>query len=186
MDRAAALRGSSAPAEILDRVQLIDVPFVDLSGARQIGQLVVERTLAGEVVELFSAVQELSFPIAGIVPIAAFGWDDDVSMAANNTSCFNYRLISGTSRMSMHSWGAAIDLNPAFNPYGADATTWVPPGARYDPERRGTLARNAPHEGRQVIELFEASGWDWLGDPDSISDRHHFQKRGFVPPDRYR
>jgi len=179
VDLAEALRGSTAPADVLSCMRLIDVEHVDLDGAMQHGQLVVHAELADEVGAIFAEIRRLGLPIASIVPISAFGWDDDASMAANNTSCFNWRLIAMTGERSMHSYGAAIDVNPAFNPYGADPGTWLPPGATYDTGRAGTFARDAMHAGRDVLELFERHGWSWLGDPDSISDRHHFQKTGF-------
>jgi hypothetical protein len=175
-----ALRGSPAPPELLARMSLLDVEHVDLEGLVRRGQLVVHADLAEEVARIFREIRRLALPIASIVPMSAYGWDDDASMAANNTSCFNYRLIARTGERSMHSYGAAIDINPAFNPYGDDPETWQPPGATYDVHRPGTFARDAPHAGREVLELFESVGWAWLGDPDSISDRHHFEKTGFT------
>ena len=179
MDLAEALRGSTAPPHVLARMQLVDVEHVDFDGAVQRGQLVVHAALAAEVRTIFAAILRLAMPLTSVVPISAYDWDDDASMAANNTSCFNWRLIANTGERSMHSFGAAIDVNPALNPYGADPSTWLPPGATYDPRRPGTLARDAPHAGREVLESFERAGWVWLGDPHSISDRHHFEKPGF-------
>ena len=46
-----------------------------------------------------------------------YGANDEKSMAANNTSAFNYRVISGTTKLSNHSYGMAIDINPRINPY---------------------------------------------------------------------
>lgn len=37
--------------------------------------------------------------------------NDNKSMSANNTSAFNYRVISGTKKLSNHSYGLAIDIN---------------------------------------------------------------------------
>jgi hypothetical protein len=175
-----ALRGSVAPPEVLARMRLLDVEHLDMNLDLRRGQLVAHAVLADEVAAIFAEILRLRLPVARIVPIAAYGWDDDASMAANNTSCFNWRLIAATGERSMHSYGAAIDVNPAINPFGEDPATWLPPGATYDIARPGTLARDAPHAGRDVLELFERCGWAWLGDPDSISDRHHFEKTGFT------
>src|SRR5438105_941665 len=175
-----ALRGSTAAPEVLGRMRLLDVEHLDLHGAVRTGQLVVHEALSDELAMIFTEMLRLGLPVASVVPVCAYGWDDDASMAANNASCFNWRLIASTGERSMHSYGAAIDVNPAFNPYGTDPATWLPPGSAYDVERPGTFARHAPHAGRDVLELFERCGWSWLGDPDSISDRHHFEKTGFT------
>ena len=49
--------------------------------------------------------------------IDVYGGDDHRSMAANNTSAFNCRFVSGTRRWSMHAYGRAVDLNPVQNPW---------------------------------------------------------------------
>ena len=46
-----------------------------------------------------------------------FNGSDELSMAANNSSCFNFRPIAGTKTLSMHSYGLAIDINPVQNPF---------------------------------------------------------------------
>ena len=50
-------------------------------------------------------------------PVEEYGGNDDLSMAANNTSAFNCRDVTGSpGRFSNHSWGRAIDINPLTNP----------------------------------------------------------------------
>ena len=43
--------------------------------------------------------------------------EDEASMADNNSSCFNFRFISHTTKISNHGKGMAIDINPLYNPY---------------------------------------------------------------------
>ena len=45
-----------------------------------------------------------------------FQGSDDASMAANNSSAFNFRRVQGTQVLSHHARGLAIDLNPVQNP----------------------------------------------------------------------
>ena len=59
---------------------------------------------------------------------------------------FNYRPMRGSTTLSMHAFGCAIDLDPANNFLG-DAT---PRFARYP----------------QVLDAFKAEGWTWGGDWD--------------------
>ena len=43
--------------------------------------------------------------------------DDEIMMRDNNSSCFNYRLISNTNTISKHGLGMAVDINALYNPY---------------------------------------------------------------------
>lgn len=77
--------------------------------------------------------------------------------------CFNQRPIRGyegrmtVNSVSVHAYGAAIDLAPALNPLGA----------YYDPAKR-----MMPHE---IIEIFRSEGWAWGGDFKTRPDTQHFQ-----------
>ncbi len=164
-----ALAGKEIPDEIRNALTLVDIPYISFAGETCQGQLVVHAKVAEEVQQLFRRLSETRFPIARIIPIVAYGWDDDASMAANNTSAFNYRRVHGTDRLSNHSYGSAIDINPALNPYTRSDGEVVPPGAIYDRERPGTITP-------AIASLFKAYGWEWGGDW-LRKDWQHFQKR---------
>ncbi|MBI4024836.1 MAG: M15 family metallopeptidase [Verrucomicrobia bacterium] len=80
--------------------------------------------------------------------------------------CYNYRVRRGLTRLSVHAWGAAIDLDPARNPLGLAYS-----------ESAGMVAHRA-------VELFELEGWQWGGRwrrPDCM----HFQATGpSIPPNQ--
>ena len=59
----------------------------------------------------------MQYPIESIRLIDDYGADDTKSMEANNTSAFNYRIVEGTSHLSKHAYGRAIDINPRVNPF---------------------------------------------------------------------
>lgn len=67
---------------------------------------------------------------------------------------YSYRLIRGGNRLSMHSYGCAVDFDPARNGMG---------------DRTPNFA-NCP----EVIRAFKAEGWEWGGDWSS-PDAMHFQ-----------
>lgn len=164
-----ALVGKEIPEEIKKNLTLLDVGFFSFGGEVEKGQLVVHSSLAEEVQEIFKELLEIKFPIQQIVPVVVYGWDDDASMATNNTSAFNYRLIFGTDRLSNHSYGRAIDINPVQNPYILQDGTVLPFGAVYDPAQLGTVTV-------EVANLFKSYGWDWGGDWQDKKDWQHFEK----------
>jgi hypothetical protein len=171
------------PREILDRQVLVEVDFYDFDGDVAEGVIVVDRDLASDVNELFEQIFADGFPIAAATPVAdlQFEWDDDRSMAANNTSGFNYRPMTGIGistgsagtvapRLSTHARGRAIDINPLLNPYIKGAVI-KPEGALYDPARPGTITADS-----FIVKFLKERGWTWGGDWTSLKDYQHFEK----------
>ncbi len=170
-----ALRACPAPVEIISQQQVLAVHTIGFDGFVHCGQIVVARDLAKEVLEIFSALCTMRFPIEKVIPVARFGWSDDESMRVNNSSGFNYRAIAGGENLSHHATGRAIDINPRQNPYikpNSDGTNLVlPPDAVYDVRQMGTLTADS-----DAVRIFESRGWEWGGRWTTRLDYHHFQK----------
>lgn len=164
-----ALAGKEIPNDIRNTLALIDVPFFSFDTEVREGHAVVHAEIADEVRDVFEVLLKMKFPIARIIPVNAYDWDDNASMAANNTSAFNYRLIFGTNRLSNHSYGRAIDINPIQNPYTQRDGAVVPPGALYDTNQPGTITAD-------IALLFKSRGWQWGGDWQERKDWQHFEK----------
>jgi len=81
------------------------------------GEMIVLDAVAARVGRIFDRLLVLRFPLAKAQPINRYDGDDDASMADNNTSSFNDRVVSGGASLSMHAYGLAIDLNPVQNPF---------------------------------------------------------------------
>ena len=171
MDFAQAVAGTEAPPQILENLRLIDVFYLGFDGCRHKGQLVVHRDLAPDLLELFALMERQRFPVARAVPIVCFGWSDEAAMAADNSSAFNYRLIAGTSRISQHALGRAVDINPWENPAMDRAGRILPAGALRRPAQPGTFTEEHP-----LVRAFREKGWNWGGDFTHIRDYHHFEK----------
>jgi hypothetical protein len=165
-----ALAGKQIPADIRESLVLINVEYWGFDGIRHGGQLVVHCDLADEVREIFQEIAAARFPIAKMIPVVAYAWSDDATMADNNSSAFNYRLAVGKTHLSQHSYGRAIDINPVQNPY-VKGDLVLPPGAIYDPTVPGTLLAHGP-----VVAAFEKRGWVWGGRWTTLFDWHHFEK----------
>jgi len=103
------------PCPTRDKLSLLNVPFRDFEGRLDIGQMIVDADLADEVLEIFSDLFVDGFRIESMRLVSEFGGDDTNSMNANNTSAFNCRVVAGSSRMSNHAFGRAMDINPVQN-----------------------------------------------------------------------
>jgi hypothetical protein len=158
---------------------LIRMNHWGFDGALHDGELVVAAAVAEDVVSAFERIFAARFPIERMERIDAYGGDDERSMAANNTSGFNFRSIAGLDTLSLHSFGTAIDINPAQNPYiGRERISPAASKAYLDRNdvRPGMLVRPGA-----VIEAFEAIGWEWGGDWSPRQDYHHFAVRPGTP-----
>ncbi|MEP7162363.1 MAG: M15 family metallopeptidase [Candidatus Moraniibacteriota bacterium] len=171
MHRVKALRNNPAflcPIDILACQELVTLPYYSFDRRVHEGQLVVHEDIAVSVIKIFLDLFDRCFPIARMIPIVHFQWDDSASMQANNTSGFNYRYIAGTERLSQHAFGLAIDLNPMQNPYIVGELAH-PKGAKYDQQAPGTVTP-------EIIRIFRYHGFTWGGNFKDSRDYHHFQK----------
>lgn len=78
--------------------------------------MIVNASIADTVLDIFLTLYENQYPIEHMVLVDEYDGDDENLMSANNTSAFNYRPIAGSSKLSKHSYGLAIDVNPRYNP----------------------------------------------------------------------
>ena len=158
-------------------LRVLTLPYVDFGGERREGELVVAKEVAEEVVAIFEALCLADFPIRCMEPIEAYGGDDDLSMAADNTSAFNCRKATGSGRWSQHAYGLAVDVNPIENPYVENGRVFHDASVRYvDRSRR---LRGMIHAGDAVVRAFRSIGWGWGGSwGGSVRDYQHFSSTG--------
>ena len=165
-----AIKGTSAPKDIIDQLELVTVQYYSTDKKIHQGQILANKKIADRLIFLFKFMLQSKFPIARAIPIVKYNWDDEVSMEANNTSCFCYRDES----FSKHAKGMAIDINPFFNPVrwkeGYKYHLDKPIGAIYNPAIPGTFIKQNP-----VVAEFKKQGFRW-GHSFSIKyDDHHFE-----------
>ena len=166
-----AIEGTNAPPEIIDLLSIIDVCYYSFDGRKHQGQIIVNKELEDDVYDIFNFIEKILFPVGKVVPIVAYQWNDHSSMSDNNSSSFNFRVIEGTAKLSMHSLGKAVDINPVQNPVIYPNGVIVPEGAKYLQQERGTL--KADHA---VVQEFLRRGWYWGGNFEQPKDYHHFEK----------
>ncbi len=148
----------------------------------QVGEMVVNAAIADKVLEIFRQLYENGYRIERMVLIDDFDADDTRAMRANNTSCFNFRYMSGsTTRLSRHAQGLAIDINPLYNPYVCKRTdgSWhIEPaeGSRYAFQRdRRTDIPYKIDRNDLAYQLFIAAGFRWGGSWQRVKDYQHFE-----------
>ena len=173
----ARMRGVSYPdnAEIkLSDLRYLRLSYVDFDGKEQVGELVCNQAIAADLVAIFRDLYDARYPIRSIRLIDDFGGDDEASMAADNTSCFNYRKKTGMRELSKHALGLAVDINPFENPYVRPSRV-RPAGASAFADR----AKDFPHKIDKddlCYRLFRAHGFSWGGTWRSVQDYQHFEK----------
>jgi hypothetical protein len=160
----------------LEELVLLESVHWDLEGVIQKGQLVVSAAVADDLSQALEAMFRAGFAIHSMRPASAFGGNDNTSMAADNTSAFNCRAVTGGSGWSQHSYGDAIDINPIENPYISGSTILPPEGAEYTD--RSDVRPGMVVEGDAVTAAFDAIGWGWGGRWSSLKDYQHFSNNG--------
>lgn len=151
--------------------------FWNFEDQPQLGEIIVCDAIAEEVTEIFNELYEARFPIEKMKLIEVYEGSDLLSMGDNNTSAFNYRMIAGTNRLSNHSFGLAIDINPRQNPY-IKGSLILPEDSKEFINRsdikKGMIVKDNP-----CHNAFLSRGWIWGGDWLDKKDYHHFEK--YVP-----
>jgi len=164
-------REAEARCPRLDELAFVTLDHVTFDGGVARGELVVAAALASRTVDLFRRLYQLGFPIRQMKLVDDYDASDDRSMSADNSSAFNYRAIAGTSLLSQHALGRAIDINPVENPWRKPERI-VPvegiPFADRTNVRPGMIVRPGP-----VVAVFDECGWEWGGDWRHAFDDHH-------------
>jgi hypothetical protein len=165
-----ACEGITIPHAVKEELELVTVSYYGFDGLLHRGQIIVNKKVAGDIVEIFNVIKETKFPVEKVVPIVEYNWSDEKSMKDNNTSSFNYRFLSGSKILSMHASGLAIDINPKQNPYVKNGSN-SPAGSSYELDEHGTIRPDS-----EIVKAFKEKGWSWGGDWKSLKDYQHFQK----------
>ncbi|HEY5234824.1 MAG TPA: hypothetical protein VIJ14_01495, partial [Rhabdochlamydiaceae bacterium] len=89
-----------------DHLRYLQVPLFGFDGEQHVGELIVHRTVAEEVKEIFIEIFEARFQIEKMRLIENYGADDTASMEDNNSSAFCYRFaVAKPNILSKHSFG---------------------------------------------------------------------------------
>lgn len=151
----------------------------DADGNIIVGEMVVNGLIAGDLLAILRELYLNSYPIQKMrLPDLWEAVDEDM-MRANSSSCFNFRFISHTSKVSKHGLGIAVDINPLYNPYWKvlpDGTETVEPATATEYVDRTSSFPYKIEPDDLCVRLFKAHGFTWGGDWQSCKDWQHFER----------
>ena len=159
-----------------DSLRYIQVLHYDAEGLEKSGEIVCHRAIAQDIAEIFEALHEARYPIERVELIDRYGAEDEPSMRANNTSAFNFRRIAGSRKLSNHSYGRAIDINPLYNPCVSQGGRKIQPSTARPYADRSRKHTYKIERGDLCHRLFKQHGFRWGGDWRSLKDYQHFEK----------
>lgn len=159
-----------------DNLRLLRISYWGFDNTPHIGELVVNRLIAADTVATFKQLYANRFPIESMVlPSYLMHHPKDVR-ANDNTSAFACRKDGQSpNKLSLHSYGIAVDLNPFYNPS-------VIPGGKVEPANaKQWLNRDLKHKGMiylndKTFQIMTQHGWAWGAFFKSGADYQHFEK----------
>ncbi len=160
----------------LDDLAYLTMTYRGFDGASHIGEMIVNASVAEDIVEVFRRLFESDFPIEEMVVVATDELDAAPTGDGNNTTAFVCRAVTGATSWSQHAYGLAIDLNPFHNPY-VKGDLVLPELASYYVDRTRDLP-GMVSEGDAVVAAFDSIGWQWGGRWNSLKDYQHFSANG--------
>ncbi len=178
----ARMKGKSLPAGCpvsVSDLRYVRVLHYGTDGRVRMGELVCNKRIADDLLHIFRTLYDERYPVQSIRLIDDFGADDERSMRANNTSCFCYREVKGSRKLSAHALGMAVDLNPLYNPccrrMRNGKMSVQPSGAAKYCNRNARFPYKITRSDL-AYKLFTGSGFGWGGAWRSVKDYQHFEK----------
>lgn len=161
-----------------DELSYIRILYYGFDKKSHIGELIVNKKIKKDVISVFKELYKKNYPIERVELIDNYSADDETSMAANNSSCFNYRTIKGKKTLSNHSKGLAIDINPLYNPCvrtSNGVTTIEPKQGKKYANRKKKFSYKID-EKDVCYQTFKKYGFSWGGHWKNVKDYQHFEK----------
>jgi len=164
-------RGCTVPRSGLRLLHLLHRNF---GGHIQVGEMICAAAVSDELLAIFRELYDAGYPIEKMYLIDDYDGSDQRSMADDNTSCFNFRPITGGRQLSLHALGRAVDINPLYNPYIRGDRVEPAEAARY--ADRSLPCKYYIRKGDICHRAFTRRGWKWGGSWLRASDYQHFEK----------
>lgn len=154
----------------------IRLTFWGFDARRHTGELLVHRTAADDIVDVFRTLYRKRFPQEQVVIVRSYDPDAPPTGDGNGTGSFVCRPSTGAAYFSQHAYGLAIDVNTFQNPYLKGDVVLPELASSYlsrDEIRPGMIVEDGP-----VVAAFARIGWEWGGDWNRSKDYQHFSHNG--------
>lgn len=168
----------------LDELRYLKVLHYNFEHEIQVGEVIVNAELSEDFRNIFMELFREEYEIQSMYLVDNY-WtgnadeSDSASIDQNNTSAFCYRYATGSSKLSNHAFGRAIDINPQQNPYvsySSGEPYWSHSNADPYIDRESGLAHVITHDDI-CYEIFADHGFTWGGDwENGVKDYQHFDK----------
>lgn len=141
------------------------------------GEIVCNKHIADDVAEIFYELYKANYPSERIRLMDDYNADDETAMRDNNTSSFNFRFISHSTKVSKHGLGLAVDLNTLYNPFvlTVDGKLHVEPETALKYVDRSKNFDYKIDENDLAYKLFIQHGFEWGGHWKTRKDYQHFE-----------
>ncbi len=161
----------------LEDLKYIHVLHKDINGVTREGEMVCNASIAEDLIEIFRELYDAGYPIEKMRLVDEYNADDELSMEDNNSSCFNFRFISHTTKVSKHGLGLAVDINTLYNPYikYVDGKRVLEPVTAEEYLDRDKEFDYKISKGDLCYRLFTEHGFEWGGDWTDRKDYQHFE-----------
>jgi hypothetical protein len=184
-----AVVADPAPRRVVDRstwrpgcpVGRADLAWVRMTywgfdAARHSGEMLVNGSVADDLVEVFRRLYRARFPIESMGIARRADLHAPPTGDGNVTGSFACRPVRGGSTYSQHAYGLAVDLDPFQNPYRRGDVVLPELASAYLDRhwlRPGMITPTGP-----AVQAFASIGWGWGGAWSSLKDYQHFSRTG--------
>lgn len=162
-----------------DELRYLHILHIGFDNEIHEGELICNDVIAEDLLDIFKELYVNQYQIEKVKLIDYYDADDETSMRDNNTSCFNYRKVSNSNKISKHGMGLAVDINPLYNP----CVRTIKGQLKIEPETAGPYSDRSSDFMHKMdsndlcVKLFKQHGFLWGGDFKSLKDYQHFEKK---------
>lgn len=163
----------------LDDLRYVRILHYGFDGEIYIGELIVNRLIAKDIVDIFKELFDAQYPIERMVLVDEYNAESNKSRADNNTFGFNYQSEEDNIlNPSKHSLGLAIDINPLYNPYVDfnDKERVILPKEGENYTNREAECEYYILKDDICYQAFISRGFTWGGDEEGAKSYQHFEK----------